>query len=103
MVIEKTSFKIPDNQSWVTLLMYGFMGQCLGWVFIAKGIGKIKASRAGLILLLQPTLSFIWDMLFFHRPTDLLDLLGALMAIVAIYLGSAESKREPAFPKGKKR
>ena len=90
MMTEGTSYKIPDIQSWVTLLAYGIICQGLGWVFIAKGIGKIKASRAGLILLLQPTLTFIWDVLFFNRPTDLVDILGALMAIVAIYLGSAK-------------
>jgi len=90
MMTEGASYKIPDIQSWATLLAYGIMCQGLGWVLISKGIGKITASRAGLILLLQPTLTFIWDVLLFNRPTDLVDILGALMAIVAIYLGSAK-------------
>jgi drug/metabolite transporter (DMT)-like permease len=91
MSAEGSSFRIPDLQSWIVLPTYGFIGQGLGVVFIAKGIARIRASRAGLILLLQPTLSFIWDILFFHRPTDVWDILGALMAIIAIYLGSARS------------
>lgn len=91
MSAEGASFRIPDLQSWIVLPAYGFIGQGLGVVFIAKGIARIKASRAGLILLLQPTLSFIWDILFFQRPTDMWDILGALMAILAIYLGSVKS------------
>ena len=91
MSAEGASFRIPDLQSWIVLPAYGLIGQGLGVVFIAKGIARIRASRAGLILLLQPTLSFIWDILFFQRPTDLWDILGALMAITAIYLGSVKS------------
>ncbi len=82
------SFAIPDGVTWAALLGYGIAGQVLGWVFISKGIAKVEASRAGLILLLQPTLSFIWDILFFHRPTSLTDIIGALIAIAAIYMGS---------------
>lgn len=91
MKAEGASFRIPDLQSWVVLPAYGLVGQGLGVLFIAKGIARIKASRAGLILLLQPTLAFVWDILFFHRPTDLMDVIGALMAIGAIYLGSVRS------------
>ncbi len=82
------SFAIPDRQTLLALIAYGIMGQFLGWVLISKGIGKIEASRAGLILLLQPTLSFVWDILFFSRPTGITDLAGASVAIFAIYLGA---------------
>ena len=82
------SFAIPDTQTYLALIAYGIMGQVLGWVLISKGIGKIEASRAGLILLLQPTLSFVWDILFFGHPAGLFDLAGAALAIFAIYLGS---------------
>ncbi len=89
------SFVIPDTTSWAALLGYGILGQVLGWVFISKGIGLITASRVGLILLLQPTLSFIWDILFFRRPTTWVDVMGALLALLAIYLG-ATSHPSPA-------
>ncbi len=88
ILVTGESFVIPDASTWAALLAYGIAGQVLGSVFIIKGIGLIEASRAGLILLLQPTLSFIWDILFFKRPTTLLDLAGAVLAILSIYLGS---------------
>ncbi len=82
------SFVIPDTQTFLALIAYGVMGQVLGWVLISKGIAYVETSKAGLILLLQPTLSFLWDILFFNRPTGLLDLTGATLAIMAIYLGT---------------
>jgi len=86
------SFVIPDSQSWFALVGYGLFSQVLGWVLISKGLPKIEASRAGLILLLQPTFAFIWDILFFSRATTGLELLGALMALFAIYLGVTAKK-----------
>jgi drug/metabolite transporter (DMT)-like permease len=86
------SFVIPDLQSWFALLGYGLFSQVLGWVFISKGLPKIEASRAGLILLLQPTFAFVWDILFFNRATTWLELSGALMALFAIYMGVTARK-----------
>ena len=86
------SFVIPDVQSWLALVGYGLFPQVLGWVLISKGLPKIEASRAGLILLLQPTFAFVWDILFFSRATTWLELLGALMALFAIYLGVTAKK-----------
>ena len=90
------SFAIPDITTWTVLLAYGIVGQVLGWVLISKGIGKVETSKAGLILLLQPTLSFVWDILFFKRPTGIMVLSGALLALIAIYLGSTSRRHAPA-------
>jgi drug/metabolite transporter (DMT)-like permease len=91
-LVVNESFVIPDVQSWLALLGYGLFPQVLGWVFISKGLPKIEASRAGLILLLQPTFAFVWDTLFFSRATTWLELLGALIALFAIYMGVTAKK-----------
>jgi drug/metabolite transporter (DMT)-like permease len=49
---------------------------------------KLEAALIGLILLLQPTLAFVWDVLFFARPAMPLEVLGVLLTLVAIYLGT---------------
>ncbi len=82
------SFHIPDGRSWASMLAYGIICQALGWIAISRALVKVEASRAGLVLLLQPTLAFIWDVLFFARPTDATDAVGAALALSAIYLGS---------------
>jgi drug/metabolite transporter (DMT)-like permease len=86
------SFVIPDAQSWIALLGYGLFPQVLGWVLISNGLPKLEASRAGLILLLQPTFAFVWDILFFSRASTWLEMLGALVALFAIYLGVSAKK-----------
>ena len=82
------SFAIMDTQSWLAMMAYGVLCQALGWSLISTGLPRMAASRAGLLLLLQPTGAFFWDILFFSRPTADLEFLGAGLALAAIYLGS---------------
>ncbi|MGH8372397.1 MAG: DMT family transporter [Gammaproteobacteria bacterium] len=93
MLTEHTPFVIPDwrNAGW--LIAYGVFGQVLGWVLISNGIHKVRASQVGLILLLQPLFAFVWDCTFFGRRFSLVEISGAVLALVAIYLGSL---RKPA-------
>ncbi|OGP63500.1 MAG: hypothetical protein A2V65_07795 [Deltaproteobacteria bacterium RBG_13_49_15] len=86
--IHGEKFFIPDLQSLASLLSYGILSQVIGWVLITKGLPGVPSSLAGLLLLLQPTLSFAWDILFFNRPTTHIDAIGAVMALCAIYLGT---------------
>ena len=53
-----------------------------------------STTEAGLALLLQPTLSFVWDVLFFARPMSAMELLGAAIALAAIYLGSRPASKQ---------
>jgi drug/metabolite transporter (DMT)-like permease len=91
--VQGESFLIPNTHSWMSLLAYGVICQGLGWITISKALVNVEASRAGLILLLQPTLAFIWDVLFFARPTGIIDAVGALIALVAIYFGGSREKK----------
>ena len=85
--VEGASFNVPDKKSLASLIAYGVVCQGIGWIVISRALVHVRASRAGLILLLQPTLSFTWDILFFGRPTSALDAIGATLALSAIYLG----------------
>jgi drug/metabolite transporter (DMT)-like permease len=94
VVVEpKAHFAIPDLQTWGALIGLGLMGQVLGWVSISKGLPNVNASVAGLALLLQPALAFMWDILFFDRPTTALEYIGAAIVLGAIYLGSTKRKK----------
>ncbi len=87
MIYTGDSFTIPDQQSLLALLGLGLSSQTVGWILIATAMPKIPVSLTGLALLLQPTLSFIWDVLIFHRPTDLTNWLGVVVTLIAIYMG----------------
>jgi drug/metabolite transporter (DMT)-like permease len=64
------------------------VAQCLGWLAISSGLAGVRPALAGLILLLQPTLSYLWDVLFFDKPTGLVELCGVALALGGIYCGS---------------
>ena len=83
------TFKIPDLQSFLAMLALGLFSQTMGWILITNALPKVRTSLSGLILLLQPSLAFVWDVLFFDRPMRLINWLGVLMVLVAIYAGAS--------------
>ena len=87
MLYSKSTFNIPNLQSFFALAALGLFSQSVAWILIANALPKIRPSLGGLILLLQPSGAFVWDVLFFQRPTTLVNWLGVLVALTAIYLG----------------
>ena len=90
---EGSSFGLPNAQTWLSVLFLGLFCQVLGWVIITKTMPNLPASIVGLLLLLQPALSMIWDVLFFNRPTGLRDAIGLLLVLCGIYLATLKSKK----------
>jgi drug/metabolite transporter (DMT)-like permease len=86
-VAEGHGFAIPDVQSLAALVALGVICQVAGWLAISRGMPGLPASLVGLLLLLQPTLSMIWDALLFGLRLGPLQLLGAALALAGIYLG----------------
>ena len=89
VLVEGQSLAIPTIEDMGWLVAYGVLSHCLGWLFIVSSLSEVSTVEAGLALLLQPTLSFVWDVLFFSRPMTAMELLGAGIALIAIYLGTA--------------
>jgi drug/metabolite transporter (DMT)-like permease len=88
------SLRVPNAQTWLILVAYGVVCQGIAWAIISRALRTVDASRAGLLLLLQPTLTFLWDVVFFKRPTSALEACGAVVALVAIYLGNRRQHSE---------
>ncbi|MEA4858432.1 MAG: DMT family transporter [Solidesulfovibrio sp.] len=82
------SFALPTARSVLALAGLGVVGQAVGWLAISMGLSGARPALAGLILLLQPTLSYLWDVLFFGKPTGPVELAGVALALGGIYLGS---------------
>ncbi len=99
--LEDGSFRIPDRQTWAALLGLGLVPQVVGWLLITSALTRIEASRAGLLLLLQPALAFVWDMVFFARATRGAEIAGAIITLGAIYLGMTgrATMHEPQEPR----
>jgi drug/metabolite transporter (DMT)-like permease len=86
--IEGESLLIPTLVDAGWLFAYGILSHTIGWLLIATSLPKVTVTEAGLALLLQPVLSFLWDILLFGRTFTALEAVGAAIALFAIYLGS---------------
>jgi drug/metabolite transporter (DMT)-like permease len=87
-LIEGDSFVIPDTQSIAALVGLGFFGQVFGWVLLTRAMPQLPASTIGLLLLLQPALSFVFDVILFARPTHATDWIGVALSLFGIFIGS---------------
>ncbi|MEL7297213.1 MAG: DMT family transporter [Pseudomonadota bacterium] len=94
--MEGTSLAIPTWTDAGWLLGYGVFAHVLGWLLIASSLAQVPAALVGLSLLLQPLLSFLWDVLIFGRRLVGIELLGAAIALTAIYFGSRQPSRRKA-------
>jgi len=81
------SLAITRGSEAILLFGYAFLAQ-LALVIISSSLNKVPTSLVGLLLLLEPTFAYVWDLTFFGRPVTLLEIGGAGLAIFAIFLGS---------------
>ena len=93
-IAEGQSLAITSPADFGWLAAYGILSHCLGYILIVSSLPQVTTTEAGLALLLQPTLSFVWDVLFFARPMTPMELAGAAIAIGAIYLGSRKGSKQ---------
>jgi len=95
-LVQRESFRIPEARSLGLLVALGVIGQVLAWVLMSSGLPKVRHSLASLVLLLQPLLASVWDVLFFRHPVTVLQAIGAAVTLGAIYLGATAGPPESA-------
>lgn len=88
VVLEGDSFALPTAQAWWSLIGLAVIGQVLGWILLLRAMPDLPASMIGLLLLLQPALSFVFDVILFDRVTLALDWVGVAISLVGIFIGS---------------
>jgi drug/metabolite transporter (DMT)-like permease len=87
-LVEGQSLAIPTAKDAGWLLAYGLLSHGLGMILIASSLPQVSTTDAGLALLLQPALSFLWDVLLFDRELSPVQFAGAGVALFAIWLGA---------------
>ena len=93
--VQGESLLVPTMIDAFWLINYGVLSQCVGLMLIASSLRLVTTTQAGVALLLQPTLSFVWDVLFFNRPMTAIEVLGAVLTLGAIYLGARGGSAQP--------
>lgn len=92
-LIEGNSFEIPTWQALAALVALGLVCQVLGWLSITRGMPFLPAGIVGLLLLIQPASSVLWDYLIFGLRLDAWQLTGIALALVGIYFGLRSASR----------
>jgi len=93
MLIESDPYIPPDWFSVFILFSLALVAQAVGWYVISRTLPKLRASQSALVLLLQPVLATVWGVLFFAEHLTMLQVLGAVITLAAIYVGSARKKQ----------
>jgi drug/metabolite transporter (DMT)-like permease len=92
-LVSGSSLVIPDVRTGFVVAGLGVCCQALGWLLLSMGLPHLPPFRAGLLMLLQPVLAFVWDMLFYGTVTSLVNIVGAVIAIGAIGMGIYAPKK----------
>jgi drug/metabolite transporter (DMT)-like permease len=87
-LFEGQSLAIPTVADAGWLLAYGLFSHGLGLILIASSLPQVSTTDAGIALLLQPVLSYLWEMLFFDRPFTVVQFAGTGVTLFAIWLGA---------------
>lgn len=93
---EGETFMIPDTTTLFSVIALGVFCQVVGWVLITKTMPSLPASIVGLLLLMQPAMSMLWDVVFFARPTSSLDVMGLGLVLTGIYVATLKRKSRHA-------
>ncbi len=92
-LLEPDRFMPPDWFSVGILLALGLVAQAVGWWAISSSLPRIDASRSGLALLLQPVLATVWGVIFFAERLTSIQIGGAAVTLMAIYVGSVKARK----------
>ena len=77
-------FVIVDiPEVYLFMFMGGAITDLCGTVFMTLGIRKIGATTAAFLSVLEPALSNVWDMIFFHSALTLPSLVGMTLIFAA--------------------
>ncbi|BCS88834.1 DMT family transporter [Pseudodesulfovibrio sediminis] len=87
------SFVVTGVQPIMALITLALLCHATGWYLITRSIQAVKGALVGLLLLLQPPLSFLWDILLFDKPINVIELAGVGLALVGIYIGSLKAEK----------
>ncbi len=84
-IVEQESLKINSTRDLIWMICYCLFTHVLVWFFILNGLQKFSAVSAGIILLTQPILSYVWDILIFQKvilPIEYFGIVSVLLAMI---------------------
>ncbi|PIE45456.1 MAG: EamA family transporter [Gammaproteobacteria bacterium] len=92
-IISDNSFITNELSSWLMIIIYGIFVHVLAWFLMAKSIPHVSLAIAGLLMALEPVVVFIVDLWGLDKVVSNWQVVGAVLTIVSVYLGT-QSKHE---------
>ena len=89
-----------SGEALVLLVALIFAATITPYGLLAMGLRKVKASKAGIILLIEPVSVMIMGVLILNQPLSLWDLAGAALILSATALISTEDRMRRRLSKG---
>lgn len=92
---EGHSFAIPDLRTFAILLVLAGIGHCLAWSLISRAMARLPVTLVGLLLLLQPLVAFLLDVLVLHHDASGREWLGLGVALAGIFVAGMKKRPIP--------
>lgn len=97
--VEGISFAIPGPRALLALLALALFGHCLAWILISGAMRHLPIALVGLLLLLQPVIAFLLDVVLLDRATSVREWMGFGLTLAGIFVAGLKSReRLPEQP-----
>lgn len=83
----------PDARSWVILLALAAFGHCLSWVLISRAMVTLTVAMAGLLLLAQPLVAYLLDVLVLDLEATPRQWWGLAVSLAGIFVAGMRRPR----------
>lgn len=93
---EGEAFAPPSLRSWGVLLALAAIGHCLSWVLISRAMGVLPVALAGLLLLAQPIVAYLLDVVFLDVSISPRQWLGLAVSLGGIFVAGMKTRQERA-------
>ena len=83
----------PDARSWGILLLLAAIGHCLSWVLISRAMATLTVAMAGLLLLAQPIVAYLLDVLVLDLDASPRQWWGLAVSLAGIFVAGMRRPR----------
>lgn len=92
---EGEALRPPSLHAWGVLLALAAIGHCLSWILISRAMGALPVALAGLLLLAQPIVAYLLDVLLFDVPVSPRQWLGLAVSLAGIFVAGVRGRQPP--------
>ena len=93
---EGEAFAPPSMQVWGILLALAAVGHCLSWILISRSMVVLPVALAGLLLLAQPIVAYLLDVLVLDLMPTPRQWAGLAVSLAGIFVAGMKSRQDHA-------